>query len=76
MFNTPVYVLDVANSACLGSALRAKHGNFFLHLFNLYNLIIFYNKIHDLVLLIINNIIIPLSHIMLCLSLCCLKKAV
>lgn len=25
IFNMPVYVLDVANSACLGSALRAKH---------------------------------------------------
>lgn len=25
VFDLPVYVLDVANSACLGSALRAKH---------------------------------------------------
>lgn len=26
IFNMPVYVLDVPNSACLGSALRGKHG--------------------------------------------------
>ncbi|XP_038046512.1 xylulose kinase-like [Patiria miniata] len=26
VFNAPVYVLDVANSACLGCAYRAKHG--------------------------------------------------
>jgi len=26
VFNTPVYVQNVADSACLGSAYRAKHG--------------------------------------------------
>ncbi|KFM74579.1 Xylulose kinase, partial [Stegodyphus mimosarum] len=26
VFNMPVYVLEIPNSACLGSALRAKHG--------------------------------------------------
>ena len=26
VFNAPVYVQDVANSACLGCAYRAKHG--------------------------------------------------
>ncbi|XP_041459562.1 xylulose kinase-like isoform X1 [Lytechinus variegatus] len=26
VFNAPVYILDVANSACLGCAYRAKHG--------------------------------------------------
>lgn len=26
VFNSPVYVQDVANSACLGGAYRAKHG--------------------------------------------------
>ncbi|XP_023239950.1 xylulose kinase-like [Centruroides sculpturatus] len=26
VFNTPVYVQEISNSACLGSAYRAKHG--------------------------------------------------
>ena len=26
VFNSPVYIQDVANSACLGCAYRAKHG--------------------------------------------------
>ena len=29
VFNCPVYIQDVANSACLGCAYRAKHGNAF-----------------------------------------------
>ena len=32
IFNTPVYVQNVADSACLGSAYRAKHGTYFKHI--------------------------------------------
>lgn len=27
VFNAPVYAIDLSNSACLGSAYRALHGN-------------------------------------------------